>query len=562
MSIFMFLYIFMLFGCTSASQPSIITRQSYGVIFSKVNKPFLHGYAEYKSTFQINIPWSKFLAPDLKQRFKDYTRADSWPRITSLLQEINVLDSELMALMPNPKLKRPRIRKGLFDVVGTVSHYLFGISTSDEVDKVWAAINNLRSYALKANSDNVATQRFLWHQTNLTSSRIDNMHAEMQELASFIKAVSTSVNETTLNIANNHKGLLALRTALNTHTAILGNITNYFQSVEFLTEILTKQRMFIHTLQKLQSRVVSPDLLLPKDIHRALYQIRHKLLSQHPLYKVIHTDIMWYYYHSLHSVLYTKDALYLTLSVPVASLETIYTLWQITLLEVPIHTKTALKYDGYTRVDKLPTYLAVSKSRSNFIELFDSQLALCKHADNFACSQPQLISTARQATCAIALFLNDEKAIKETCSQIYSTANLTETRVVRIAPSQYIISTMQTEYQAICPNRQVSTEKLCAYGKLQAPCSCTIKIGTQKLRVPFSDCIHDNTVKIITKHTFNGGLAHEFDLTPTHNHSLGWFDSPVNVDLPSLSNFTKNLAYLDQQDKRAKLKLKTYEQNL
>jgi hypothetical protein len=550
-----FMLIF-LCSCLSATSPSIITRQSYGVIFTKVNKPFLHGYAEFKTTFQIDIPWARHLAPGLRLRLQQYVQEESWPRVTALLQEVNMLDSELTALMPNPKLKRPRLRKGLINVVGSVSKYLFGTASSDDLDKIWGAINNLRTYALDANGFKVATEKFLWHQTNLTNSRFNNMQSEIMELSSFMTAVSKSVNRTMRNIANNHDGLLALKTAVNKHTVALGNITHYFQSIELLQEMLQKQRAFIQALQALQDRVISPSLLLPRDIHRATYQVRHRLMSVHPLYKVVHADMQWYYYNSLHTVLYTKDALYLTLNVPVASLETIYTLWQITVLNVPLNTKTARKYDGYTRVEQLPWYLAVSESGSNFIELFQDQVPLCKQADKFDCLQPQLINTANEPTCAIALYLNNEDKMKQVCSHKYSTANVTDTRVLRVAPSQYIISTMQTAYQAICPNRQVRTEELCAYCLLKAPCGCTINIGKQKLRVPFSDCFQDGSVQITTKHTFNGGLAHEFDLTTSHNNSLGWFDRPVSVDLPSLSNFTTQLASLRRQDKLDKLKLK------
>lgn len=538
----------------SGVQPRVITRQSYGVIFNRINKPLLQGYADYKVSFRLDIPWAKHVAPDLKYKLKDYMQDTAWPRLTALFQEIDLLDSELLALMPKPRMYKPRPRKGLLNIVGRLSSFLFGTASSADVHKIWGAINNLRRYALNSNDYKISTAKYLWHQSNLTNSRFNNIHEEMNKISSFIRKVTRSVNETIIDMQKNHAGLTALSSAVQKHTEVIGNITRYFQSITLLQDIVNKQKQFIHGLQQLQGRVISPDMILPREMHKALYEVRQRLTVDHPLYKVVHEDVLYYYYNALHNVLYTKEALYLTITVPVASLESIYTVWETTVLNVPLNTKSAKNYDGYTRLEQIPEYLAVSTSGLNFIEIFND-LSGCKLSDDFVCSQPQLINTAKVPTCAIALYLNNDNAIKSVCSPIYSTSNLTETRVIKIARAQYLISTMCTEYEAICPHRKVIKDKLCSFCLIKPHCGCTINIGEKNLRIPFSDCLQTDTVEILSKHTFNGGLAHAFDLTSSHNNSLGWFDRPVKVQLPSLRNFTKSIAALARKDNNAQLKL-------
>jgi len=549
---------------TPTTGTDILLRQQHGVIFNRAHKTLLTGHANYLVTFKIDIPWSyKMLKPKFRKLLSQYL-ADTWPEIVRLDNDTRAIDSEITSLMPAPK-SSSRIKRGLLNVVGNFARYAFGISTTDDIKKVWSAISKLNNYAQQAHETTELSANFLHHQANLTSDRLNNMQKEINIVANALKENRAYIRELVSGSENVTRGVKRLHRALRAQGQILAQTTQYFQILYTLGQTVQRQNAFLYNLRLLRKGEIASNLILPSHLKVALQKVTTTLRLDNPTYSLLHHDVGWYLTSGLRTFSYTKEHLFVSLAIPVANSPVLYDVWRISTVRVPLVTNSASLYDGSTKIMNLPEFLAVNSEGTQFIELTSTDVASCDFDTQVTCRAPLLTVDRLNVSCTVALYLGQNDKIRSQCVAHYSTAPLPKTEIIKVNDSSFLISTMETNYELVCQDRQVIRRKLCSYCVLVFPCFCMVSFGNKRLQIPYTEC-STQTETVLEYHLFNAMLLHSFNLTDLIEELPEFSMEPYISKLPSLSNITRTLQPLRIKDEQDTLTLtqltKEYEADL
>ena len=130
--------------------------------------------------------------------------------------------------------------------------------------------------------------------------------------------------------------------------------------MQTLQELLVLQQQFIHGIEKLHSGQLSPILVHPRQLKRALHQVRRTLITAHPGYSMVHDDISYYSNgHFLSMFTYTISHLHVSITIPVSPTISQYQLFSVITFPVPVQTSTPAA-SGYTHLSNVSFILAVT----------------------------------------------------------------------------------------------------------------------------------------------------------------------------------------------------------
>lgn len=277
-------------------------------------------------------------------------------------------------------------------------------------------------------------------------------------------------------------------------------------------------------------------------------------MQNHPTFKIVFSDLHYYYENGFHHFVATNDSLYITLTIPLANREVIYDLFKVTLLPVPIHTHKESKYAGYTTLLENNPYLGVSRSANKYIYLTEADLQSCAETGKFhICAHPIPVKIGTES-CLAALFANKHEAITRTCKTMYTTKDLPRTYIRHIQGTQFIISTMAAKYRLVNHDKSVSDHDACKLCLIEIPCRSTLIIQDQRIDIPFTFCVNNSQIHTI-RYTYNNVILHKFNLSHPLINSQSWSKAPIKLQIPDLANFTRNNKQLQQEDKADSLTL-------
>lgn len=176
-------------GTTDAGDAGLILRLNYGVTAVRIKKiKVIDGY--FTHTFHIELPEERSQQARTSNRPSNITGCDS--QCIKFMSIYEVIDNmtqvmeksvqqtifKIYQLLPDQDKKsqvRRRQNRGLFNFMGTVSHYLFGTATDQSVDELRETVKHVKDIAETQSQEVRHIRQNLATVSRLQNNRIDNL---------------------------------------------------------------------------------------------------------------------------------------------------------------------------------------------------------------------------------------------------------------------------------------------------------------------------------------------------------------------------------------------------
>ena len=264
-------------------------------------------------------------------------------KINSILKMID----SLIPWEDNNRIKtRGRItRNPLLSFIGDLSKYLFGIATVKHMNIMRNRVNDMISVHHKL---------------------LNTFQKQSSDLRSYMATNNEHATHVFAAVKDNHNALELLtlemqhkwRYLILTITTDL--LVNYTLALDFVTNQMSNLYVSIQSLLK---GFISPNLIPPSLLSSCFDNIKSHLMSSHPLFHLIHTDVKYYYGSNIFIFMRHSGSLYNTLKLPISSQKHLFNVYQVTTFPIPLnhsssYTTQLLKFNPYVIISKDVRYIA------------------------------------------------------------------------------------------------------------------------------------------------------------------------------------------------------------
>jgi hypothetical protein len=248
---------------------------------------------------------------------------------------------------------------------------------------------------------------------------------------------------------------------------------------------------------------ITPNLIAPSKMRKALDNIADKLKLQYPEYKLSYPiSGSWY---DLKSMLYTrtKQSVYILQHFPITlrSRGAIYQLYKIKSYSLPINKGN----DHSSRIINIPAYIAVNSDDSCYIEITQDQYNECEGHYRKTCQYLNYPISQKQTTCALALYKNNLEAIQTLCDVRFQPNSL-QKFVQELHDGAFIISNASSII-VTCLRLHVQKFPGCCLCLHTLQCHCSLLVDDITVHPRINNCdpaTHTTVTNAInTTHTFS-----------------------------------------------------------
>ena len=476
-------------------KPEPILRQDYGVIFTP-HSVINTATSNFHHTFVVSLNTKDLPFRDedlcanhtLDNRLNESYHADAFccaygayrDRAVRLKAEIQSLQRTVDLLLPTHR--QIRRKRGLVDAVGEASNFLFGTAREKDVKKLSKQIRDFRNFEI----GNIAS----------INNKLDDLTSISMHLTSRQDAIFKAVQQSRQSM---YRELYSVRRTLGNDIISLKkwiSILHLYNShvMQTLEDIRLALQSEVSAISTLVRGYLPIELVPPATLQHFLNNLASRLDST--VFRIVHPDAPAYYH--IRDILYQRDSkyLYITLKVPIATLQTQFTAYRIRSFPILMDTSPA----SYSTVQLSP-YLGLSTDNRFYLLLNEDEYALCEGNALRRCLHGYSIRSTSQKSCELALFKNNQDDIHNLCKFeiFYDTP---PTSILPLQDGSFFISSTSTnwmEYCATSPPRKIEPCSLCV---VRVPCSCSLISDSFYLPTPFEDCVNDTTTKITPGYNF------------------------------------------------------------
>ena len=222
--------------------------------------------------------------------------------------------------------------------------------------------------------------------------------------------------------------------------------TEYNDRLRSLVQESYERLHAIHTL--LQG--YSPIHLVPPETLRPILTLARRMLqTQFPNFVLTHSEVATYYQVPITLYSHSRKYLYITLRLPVTTSDSLYKLYKLSTLPVPLaHTESV----GYTQIIGHSPYLTIATTRSYFFELNLEDLSTfsgteIKHCSHFFPSQER-----DALTCTAAFFTDNIDVIPKLCrTQLFPETPYPRNIIRDLGSGSLFVNSIDQTWVKTCP---------------------------------------------------------------------------------------------------------------
>ncbi|KAI9554996.1 hypothetical protein GHT06_020285 [Daphnia sinensis] len=285
-------------------------------------------------------------------------------------------------------IKQSRNKRGLADGGGKILNWLFGVSTTEELDKV--------------------------------NNQITKLSTETTAIVHALETHTTLINESIWELHANKNATDALQRSCLTLDKELNNARRTIDNLAHEMEWKWKYRDKTDTAFRATERRVSkrcygknlPALFPPAQMQAVIAEIKTQLPNGWALTPATQAGDMWKSYQEAAVTAATiENGVRLFIHIPIFEFTRALTLYRvISLARATTNGSTSLQYVG------LPQYVVTSIDHETFIELSAEMVGPCHLMKKSICPISRAVSWKKsKGACSVAIFLADDHRIKEDC---------------------------------------------------------------------------------------------------------------------------------------------------
>lgn len=500
------------------------TSLNYGIKFIE-NKHIYFSSDVWTHTFKIEMP-NNHIFTDIDICTKEVKF--SLQLGCSLGQEINTLrvnlENNLKQVLNTFEQIVPLIdiqdisKRAVLSFVGDIYGSLFGIATKKDVKKLAHHIN------LLVKSMNNITETFSNSQGNFASfvKHTNNEFLNFEEFMNNSEAIKETIFQTISAEDDKHKSIEKVIVFFTNQAA---KIRTHFSNLMIALNLLNNKR-------------ISPYLIPYNILQQAISNITNLLDTEYPNYKLVTTDVSFYYRYDQYIFGRWRNSLFLTLKFPITS-HFKFDSYNVKIFHLPINA-VDLNDKNANILINAPEYFALSETDQLFTTFSNDFMTSCTNHINFIlCENKLVFQTFETENCYLQLFRNNNpREISKLCKY-----NL-ERKVIK--PEFHLLDNSQVliyhiaKYNISCINETTKELSGCIFCIKHIPCGCTIY--TEFQRVLSHKTLCDKEINIQTIFPINIPLIQHFFNDTTIDKILKNLSlhEPLKVNIPKLRVFEKN----------------------
>ncbi|KAI9555960.1 hypothetical protein GHT06_018513 [Daphnia sinensis] len=394
--------------------------------------------------------------------FKKRIKEEVEERARAEFKNLKKSQERLRELKQAVNLGSTRKKRDLIDGGGKVLNWLFGVSTEEDLEHVNNHVEKLSTettsiaHALEVHASLI--NETLW-ETKATSSAVEELQNAFEKLEREAWKTDHKIDGITQEVEKHEIARTAIE---NTFREIKSALAWLDESIEDFAVGLATMAM-----ERL------PALLFPPmQIQAVLKEIKAILPSGWSLSPSIQMGDTWQVYKDAKvAVAAVENNLRIFIHLPVFEFPFGLTLYEV--ISLPRPTKNATQGAQF---HPLPAFLAVANDRQTFIELSTHEAHRCMMTTTSICPISKAINKRhREPSCAMALFLKDEKRSRVQCSTNLSP--WTGQQTVYLGHRRWgYTSAQEMTITITCPNSRGKTNTVIKrepFDVFEVPATCT-----------------------------------------------------------------------------------------
>jgi len=275
--------------------------------------------------------------------------------------------------------------------------------------------------------------------------------------------------------------------------------------LQTLQHVLTLSTNRLLSVSQLINNKMSPLLVPPTELTRALKKVQRDLYEAHPSFKVVHTNAAYYY--SIANVIAwtTESDIYVSVNVPLTCTNEVYQLYE--LITFPL---TSADNQIYTQLTNVAPIIGYNSNERRIIKLsWEILNNHCIKGKTYQCTDvlTQYVHD-KQSLCESALIDNDIRAISEICDfkVIKSDPKNNEVVIIPLKARHLLIITAAPVIAHLQCRGSVKQISLGPISEIKLDCECSLQ--TAMFRVP----------SLLTNNCEN--LKSQFNITNRENSNI------------------------------------------
>ena len=560
---------------TLSHEDLVIRRPSYGAIFETM------GRLDNSNSFwylTVAIPmWKRRQItnhnldicndlPDTKEQdisahiLQLHELCSTYPEAFQAYQDENKQLIELMLnnenalrdLLPPPiqtTSSSSRKRRAVLPIIGRLSRTLFGTATTKDIKTVQQAVSTIEELVHVSTEAVIQLQDELHSYQVTANDRITNLKTAAQENTRL-------VNDTVQRLIQWKKEIDHLTPVLRHQAQRLDLMQKAIsllhvyraQHTDRLRSLVQESYQRLQAVRTLIQGYLPTHFISPETLRSILTLVRRMIQTQFPNFVLTHSEVAAYYQLPITLYAHSRKYLYITLRIPVTTSDSLYNLYRLTTIPVPLSPNQLI---GYTQISGHTPFLAIATTGSYFFELTLDDLSSCTGTDIRHC--PRFFpSRERDAlTCTAALFTDDMDIIANLCdTKLFPRAPYPCNLVRDLGDGSLFVSSIDKTWVKTCPHQSPTTIQPCNFCVMHLDCACSIRAPSFYVPPTFSNCDQEgiNVTKI--EHPINMLFLQSFYdytslLEPSGNALL---PQPLNLTLPDLDLYAPTFADIYHQD--------------
>jgi hypothetical protein len=455
----------------------------------------------------------------------------------SLYKYINDTEAKINLLIPESR-NIPRAKsvtkRALLPFLGQISKGLFGTATTEDLkvlqDHMMAMVKEQNKVVHAFTHDKHQMSSYMTSVNNRLSIAMEGV----KENRALLEQINDEISKSLTTLDNGWATMINL-------------IISYSNSANEIRHVMSDVYLGVQDLARFR---LSPMLIPVDTISESLQQIKHHLHKRFPGFHVVHKDPNFYY--NMKTVRYSrsKNSIFVTLKMPVSSSKSLFNLFQVYSVPVPLNESTG----HATKLMEYPPYVALTENRKVYIEIDHSQYLQCQGRQVKHCPHALPQQSTSSLTCVTAILLQQHARVREICDFRFM-LNGTIPMAIELEAGKFIISQVKS-IRIVCDN-EISLRPGCQYCIIHVPCQCHLQADSLQFPPRISKCVNETT-DITMVYPVNLALLQQFFAPNELNNISGdsFFHNPLQFQIPEFKLFKHNFSDLVAADAKAHLSLK------
>jgi hypothetical protein len=394
--------------------------------------------------------------------------------------------------------------------------YIWRFKNLKHIQEIYQLVDDFIPEVTKAESKK--KKRSFWHfwgaatteDVKILEDNIRNLQAATEtSLRSFAQLADKY--SSFMNLSNGHLEQLAsalTKQTVNSHK----NLRNVNAAITFLFNLIlahsdhTDTAFLLNHLENQLRQLL--DGRLPKDLISPilLQQVRSNIslfLTKYEVPLYLPQQPIADFYENAKFVLAKKhNTIYITVSFPLSLTPAPLTLYQISVLQMPIDSDD--KHVSF--IKQFPRYTAYDQNQDWFLE-FDSKPHIAQDGLYLIQHNPTALHNRGNPTCFSSIMEQDRPNIQRLCEFVIQPYAARQ-RILILNNNRLLLQFVK-EYTLICPNETKSYQG-CQLCVLEIPCLCKLKAGQDQYFAKIAHCESHLPNEHRVQYAVNLNFLHEF----------------------------------------------------